>query len=332
MWDELENALAWFKAAPSRWVRSLKQDLSAAAEWIWVVLQGDFAEEQTTAQTVTGTIISMIPFVDQICDVRDVVANCKKIHEDASNKWSWVALVLTLIGLFPTLGSLAKGCFKVMFAYGRKSALHGSKAALDSDFWQASKPFVEAGILKLNDFLARPEVRKTLAVLHWDNAYKELANMARKLAAELNVGQLIKVFDECIDALQELLALVHKWGSAAMQTRVGAVLSLVKGVRDQANRQLAEVLEPVQSYLNKLGARLDVEADMNYRVYTNAVNVNSFKKPLLDAEIALWKKEKPGWVDVRSSPEYKEAKLPKIPTDHPNVNATGGPLTHQSET
>ena len=83
-------------------------------------LQGDFNDDQTTAQMVTGTVISMIPFVDQICDVRDVVANCKKINQDSANKWHWVALALTLIGLFPTLGSLVKGCFKVLFAYGRK--------------------------------------------------------------------------------------------------------------------------------------------------------------------------------------------------------------------
>ena len=153
MWEELENGLAWFKAAPSRWVQSAKQDMSAAAEWIWVVIQGDFADDQSTAQTITSTVISMIPFVDQICDVRDVVANCKKINQDTANKWAWVALVLTLIGLFPTLGSLAKGCFKILFAYGRKSALRGTKAALDSDFWKASKPFVEAGIHKLNEFL-----------------------------------------------------------------------------------------------------------------------------------------------------------------------------------
>jgi hypothetical protein len=161
-------------------------------------------------------------------------------------------------------------------------------------------------------------------VLHWDNVYKELADVARKLAAELNVGQLIKMFDECIEVLQGLLALVHKWGNAAMQTRVGALLSMVKGVRDQANRKLAEVLEPVQSYLNKLGARLDKEAEMNYR--TNAVNVHSFKRPLLDAEVARFKVERPGWVDVRAEAAYDPAKLPKIPIGHPNVKTGKGPL------
>ena len=96
MWEELENALAWYAAAPQRWVQSAGQDLSAAAEWLWVVLQGDFAEEQSTAQVVTGTVISMIPLVDQLCDMRDVVANCRKIDQDSSDKWAWLALALVV--------------------------------------------------------------------------------------------------------------------------------------------------------------------------------------------------------------------------------------------
>ena len=142
MWEELENALAWYAAAPQRWVQSAGQDLSAAAEWLWVVLQGDFAEEQSTAQVVTGTVISMIPLVDQLCDMRDVVANCRKIDQDSSDKWAWLALALTLIGLFPTLGSLVKGCLKLLFAYGRKAVLGAGKQALDAGMWAASQPWV----------------------------------------------------------------------------------------------------------------------------------------------------------------------------------------------
>jgi hypothetical protein len=96
MWDELENSLAWFKAAPGKWIESGKKNLEAAAQWIWEVIQGDFNDDQTTAQMATGMVISMIPFVDQVCDVRDVVANCKKINQDTSN-WS-----------FPNVGQLGQ--------------------------------------------------------------------------------------------------------------------------------------------------------------------------------------------------------------------------------
>lgn len=326
MWDELENALAWYATAPKRWMQSAKQDLSAAAEWIWVVLQGDFADEQSTAQVITGTVISMIPFVDQICDVRDVVANSKKINEDSSNKWAWVALVLTLIGLFPTLGSLFKGCFKVLFAYGRKAMFSAGKVALDADIWKASKPFVEAGIKKLNDFMARPEVRKALGKLKVDNPYKYLADKLREVTGSLSVAKLTQAFDSAIGALNKLLELVTKWGTAAMQSKAGALLQSVKRVRDQANSKLAEVLAPVQNWLDKLAKRLELEHSMTHRATTNITNPHSMTRLSLDAEIEAIKKAPPEWVKVRKRPLHKAAEnAPAVPPGHFDIGQTNPP-------
>jgi hypothetical protein len=321
MWEELENALAWYAAAPSRWVASAKQDLSAAAEWIWTVVQGDFAEEQTTAQTITGTVIAMIPFVDQLCDVRDLVANCRKIHEDSENKWAWVALVLTLIGLFPTLGSLAKGCFKVLFAYGRKGVLRAGSKTLDSDVWKATKPWVEAGVRKLNEFLARPEVRQTLAKLKIDNPYKYLSKLARELAGKLNTAILLKTMDGIIAVLKDLLGMVQKWGTAAMSTQAGELLKLVAHARELANRKLAEALQPVQHWLDRLARRLEVEADMNYRAYTNALNPHGYMRPTLDAEIAALKANPPEWVQVRRTAAKEPLeRCPEIVRNYPDIS------------
>jgi hypothetical protein len=321
MWEELENGLAWFKAAPSRWTASAKQDLSAAAEWIWTVLQGDFAEEQSTAQIVTGTVISMIPLVDQICDVRDVVANCKKINEDSSNRWHWVALALTLIGLFPTLGSLVKGCFKVLFAYGRKAMFSAGKTALDADMWQACRPFVESSIGKLNDFLARPEVRKTLKALKVDNPYKYLAEQLRKTAGSLSVGKLTAAFDTAIAALNKLLDLVKKWGSTGMNTQVGQLLQMVRRVRNQANRALADALAPLQNYLNRLAQRLDVEHRVTHKASTNVPNPHGDVRMSLDAEIAELRKAPPNWVKVREKGRYQAKRTPPaVPPGHFDIS------------
>ncbi|MFZ7096140.1 hypothetical protein ACOPJQ_05280 [Luteimonas dalianensis] len=297
MWDELENALAWYAAAPSRWLNSAKQDLSAAAEWIWEVLQGDFNEEQTTAQVITNTAISMIPIVDQICDVRDLVANCRKIHEDTSNKWAWVALVLTLIGLFPTLGSLVKGCLKILFSYGRRGVLTGSRAALDSDLWRATERFVEAGILKLNEFLARPAVRRAISRLRIDNIYGHLAGEVRRLAGMLTVSRLTSVFDELIGALRKFVQMIQRWGSTALGTRAGQLLESVLRVRRLANSKLAEALAPVRHWLQQLARRLDIEADMQYRAIVNARNPHAYARPRVDDELAQFERAKPEWVD-----------------------------------
>ena len=98
---DLLNAMAAIAAPVNKAIKKGQESLTDIADWLWVVIQGDFAEEQSTAQIVTGTVISMIPFVDQICDVRDICANCSKIKEDNSNPWAWIGLILTLIGLFP---------------------------------------------------------------------------------------------------------------------------------------------------------------------------------------------------------------------------------------
>lgn len=326
MWNELENALAWSTAAPSRWLAGAREDLSAAAEWIWIVLQGDFVEEQTTAQTVTGTVISMIPFVDQICDVRDVVANCKKINQDSSNRWAWVALALTLIGLFPTLGSLVKGCFKIMFAYGRKAMFQAGKTALDADMWKASKPFVEKGIGKLNDFLARPEVRRALKALKIDNPYIYLAEQLRQLAGSLSVGKLITAFDSAIAALNKLLDMVKKWGSSAMQTQAGQLLQSVKKVREQANTALADALAPVQNYLNRLAQRLDVEHRLTHKASTNVPNPHGDVRMSLDAEIVELRKSPPSWVKVGKEGEFPgRDKAPPVPQTHFDIGDMAAP-------
>ncbi|WP_247392369.1 hypothetical protein [Ralstonia pseudosolanacearum] len=297
MWDELENALAWFKSAPAGWIDSGKQNLASAAEWIWVVIQGDFAEEQSTGQVATGTVISMIPFVDQLCDVRDVVANCRKINSDASDKWAWVALVLTLIGLFPVLGSLAKGCCKILFAYGRKSVFRVGKAALDAGFWKASKPYVEAGIQTLNRHLQSPAVRRAMRAIKVVNPYHWIAAKVREVNGKLAVAELVRAFDKVLEALRYFVDLIQRWGTAAMATRAGELLKSVTHVREMMNQRLGEVLAPVNQWLKKLERRLEIEGDMLYRADVDAVNPHKYQWLTQDDEAALLTDHGAKWVD-----------------------------------
>jgi hypothetical protein len=332
--EDFYNALAWFKAAPGNFYRSGKEKLQGAAEWIWVVIQGDFAEEQSTAQIVTGTIISAIPFVDQICDVRDIVANCKKINEDTSNKWAWVALILTLIGLFPSLGSVVKGCFKILFAYGRKAMFSAGKAALDADLWKAAKPFVESGIKKVNDFLARPEVKKMLAKYKIDNPYKYLAGKMRELAGKVNVGSLTARMDEGIKALKELLGHVKKYGGSTLASKADGLIKMVDKIRRMADAKLGEALAPVKQFLDKLANRLELEHAQAYRGMTNAVNPHKFARLGLDAEIAALRKAPPAWVKVAKKAKHPAAtKAPAVPSGHFDIGPKAPrPLTNAFNT
>jgi hypothetical protein len=296
--DEFENALAWFCTAPQRWVESAKKDLSAASEWILGVVQGDFNDNASTAQVATGTVISMIPFVDQICDVRDMVANCKKINREPSEPWHWTALVLTLIGLFPTLGSLVKGCGKVIFAYVRKAG-HVSGAAP-----QIGKCINES-IGHLNDFLNRPEVQKTLQALKIDNPYKYLSTKFQDLAAKLSSDKLLKAFDEAKSAAESMLNLARKYGGTGIANKITSLLEIIDGVRRSADHMIGRAVKPVQDVLDKIARRLNVEADMAHRVHLNTVNPHGYMRMSLEAEKQAFGRAKPNWVDDTGEKKFE---------------------------
>ncbi len=314
--DEFENALAWFASAPGAWLESGRNNLEAAAQWIWEVLQGDFNENASTAQVATGTIISMIPFVDQICDVRDLVANCKKIDDEPNSSWHWISLVLTLIGLFPTLGSLLKGSLKVMFSACRKgAAASGIAPRLDI--------YVGTSISQLNKFLARPEVAKALVVLKWDNPYRTLAKEITRVAEKLNVNALKSALNEAAGAAQSMLGLVKRWGSTGIAKKAQELIDSFESVRRGAERQLANALKPIREYLFCTARQLEVDADMAHRAYLNNVNPHAFKKLSSPAEeVEAYKKHgKPDWVSDTGIEVFPPlARPPKTLKDWPRVD------------
>lgn len=332
---ELSNALAWFTAPVNSTLQKGKETVNDIADWLWVVIQGDFAEEPSTAQVVTGTVVSMIPFVDQICDVRDICANCKKINEDESNPWAWIGLILTLIGLFPVLGSLFKGIFKVLLAPVRRFMMRPlSKAGKFSGslIYKAVEPAIEQGIKELNKFLGRPEVKKLISKEASGNVYRWSAKQLRGLKAKINKTQILAVFDEHIGYLKETVEFVQKYGSSGIGKKAGDMLKVVVDIRNRANRHLGEFLAPVQDFLERLAIRLDAEG--GYKAVTNLTNVANFRKVHTDGEVQLIKNSAPKWVDVTRRIKYPKLDVcPKIPKGYPNISDSASrPLNSAFET
>jgi hypothetical protein len=296
--DEFENALAWFSAAPKRWINSARTDLSAAAEWVWGVLQGDFNDNASTAQVATGTVISMIPLVDQICDVRDVIANCKKINSETDNNSHWIALALTLLGLLPTVGSLLKGCGKVMFSSARLVA-HKTNTA------PKIVQVIDFSIKNLNRFLARPEVVKTLKTLKINNPYRYLARQLRKISAELNLAQLLNAFGDAKKAADTLLNIIKKWGGDEIVMRATGLINILENVQRLANRGFSRILRPVQDFLEQLARRLDYDADLAHRAHLNSINPHAFARVTDAEETAQFSKKLPAWADANKGLTHK---------------------------
>jgi len=94
----------------------LWRTISDSADWIWGVLKGDFEEDPATSQIIGRMILTMIPGIDQLADVQDVVNVLYRLiwRREWDVTMHWILLLITLIGLIPVLGSLAKGLLKLV--------------------------------------------------------------------------------------------------------------------------------------------------------------------------------------------------------------------------
>ncbi|WP_252718647.1 MULTISPECIES: hypothetical protein [unclassified Acinetobacter] len=185
---QARDALAWMTGEQ----KDIQEEKSI---WEWMVeaIEGDFNDNRSTGQIVFDAAISMIPFVDQICDVRDLVANCKKLNEDISDQWAWVALALTLIGLFPSLGSLVKGVLKIFFLFVRRS---GGKAVVKA---------VDSAMTWVITFLRKKQVQDYIKkYLPNVDILVYLKNEIIKVKNKLSAKELLAAFDRGIQLLDNL--------------------------------------------------------------------------------------------------------------------------------
>lgn len=268
----------------------------------------------------------MIPFVDQICDVRDICANCMKIKEDVNNPWVWVGLILTLIGLFPVLGSLFKGILAPIRRFMLKPATKVLKFS-GGNIYKLAEPAIESGITELNKFLARPAVKKAIKEAKITNIYKSIATKIREEKAIVSKQELLKVFDKLTGYLKETVNFIDKYASRGVGLKAKQMLQAVLEVRNLANQKLGVFLKPVQDFLERLAVRIDKEGDKAFKATTNVRNIHNFRRTGQDAELKSVLNNKPEWVDIAAKEKYRAlTESPEIPKDYPDIAAEEGPL------
>jgi len=81
--------------------------------WLWGMLKGDFNKDPSMSQIIVGGLISLIPVADQVCDIRDLIANFITLSDEkARTKDNYMALALTSVGIIPEVGSAIKTVVK----------------------------------------------------------------------------------------------------------------------------------------------------------------------------------------------------------------------------
>lgn len=303
----MRDALAWTTGEKEE----TKEVSSNPFVWFWEAVEGDFNENRSTSQILVDAGISMIPLVDQVCDLRDLIANCRKLSKDQSDVWNWVALVLTLIGLFPALGSLVKGVLKIFFGFVRRSG--GEKVA----------EAVNAAMSWVISFLRRRQVQEYLKLHKVDDVLKWLATEAKATRAKINASELAAAFDRAIKVLEELtnkVQYIPALGSKAKQALVD-----VKRIRLNANAHFARALKPVQDIVDTAILQLERATLQRQNGIVDAKNIH-YRGALPEAAaVALMRKRKPKWLTARPDAVYPEVNPKKVRAEVDAMAATTTP-------
>jgi hypothetical protein len=278
----------WMRDALS-WVTNWNHTGSASKEtskpihtWMWEAIQGDFNHERSGGQIAFDAAISFVPGVDQICDIRDLIADCRQLNEDIKDGAAWLSLALTLIGLFPSLGSLVKGALKIIFLFVRKHGVDHLVLAIDK------------GMTWLITYLRKREVQQYLKHIKVDEVFHWLAKKVREVIGKANKQALLNGFDRAIAVLKSLLAKVE-W-IPKVGDRAQATYGMVLKIRKEADQYIAHQVEPLQKILDAFARRLEAEAITARSGILNAGNVH-FRGTLPEADaVLLMQKHQPKWL------------------------------------
>lgn len=199
--------------------------LASAGDWLWETVQGDFNRNPTTGQIIVGGIISLIPIVDQACDVRDVVANCIALSEPADREdyAKWIALGLTCIGFVPEAGSAVKTVGKCVHRNG--SDLLGVLKQME---WLES---LASGAKTLIPWGRAP--LKWLRQFDWQKMAKEAAAGAKK------------AFQEALRRAQAAL----RYAAGAVARQLQKLIDTFRAINDRVVQVMQDIASVIQGKL-----------------------------------------------------------------------------------
>lgn len=264
LYNNLESAYNAGEDYVSRKAQEAYDATIGAVEWIWEALQGDFNTNQTTGQIAANAVLGLIPIVDQVLDCRDLIANCRQIYKDRTNTAAWVALCLTLVGLFPSLGSAIKGVLKILFLFVRKAGGDVAKA-------------IRPAMAPILSFLGNEKVRRILGISDVSVILRQVADKLSSIRGEVTVSNLKSLLDSAVQTLTDVVGKIRYFAPGDVKVWLDEAVRIVRWVQDAADRMLAPALAPVQRILDGIEDALRKQADEyspNYRADVNARTVH----------------------------------------------------------
>lgn len=120
------------------------------------VIGGDFYDDGNWLGILLSVLVGCIPFVGQLCDLRDVLANIGKLIDDGPQASEWIALIFSGVAFVPLIGDFLKHADEgAEAAGGIVKHMDDLKSPL-KEYTKEFHDFMDKNVFsKLDDFIGR---------------------------------------------------------------------------------------------------------------------------------------------------------------------------------
>jgi len=315
-------------------LRSARQQAKSAKEkavWVWEALQGDFNPNRSVGQVGLDTAVCLIPGVDTVMDVRDLIANIIAIVRTPTSGMAWFSLVLTLVGFIPELGSIAKGIVKIVFIKLRPLIRHVDDLTNASKMVKYVDEAFDAALPDIITYLRAPQVQKFLTTTRIPDIIRLCSKAVRGTAERVNPQELAKQFNEKVESVRSIVTALEPFLPAAAGQKIKMLYNGMTYVPKELSRRISSYMEPMRAVMLHIAKRLD---DMYWIAWSQQVNKGWIAPLSEQGARRLVAKHRPHWIKSGKppyqNPQFKKAKFITA-TDFESEVARGAPSLSPKE-
>ena len=298
-----------------------KPDDVGLGEWIWGALQGDFNAERSTGQIGFDMVVSLIPVVDTICDLRDLCANVRQYRKDPNNKITLFFIATTAIGFFPEIGTVAKSALRLVWVYLKPIIKHADDITNISKLAAATNRACDAALPKITEYLQHNQVVQWATNGKLPDMYQFVAKTIREASDKLSPAMLGQFFNEKIDSLKDLLQKIRFIVPSTIREHIDDFIKFIDTKGRAISAAIQGFVQPVRTVLKVFAKRLD---DHAWKAQTQRTNKgwiapisDSGSAKLINAKKPKYAKKRP---PVMKHPplEMMAEEIQKMTKEHPN--------------
>ncbi|MGG7603076.1 hypothetical protein [Massilia sp. BKSP1R2A-1] len=290
-----------------------KPDDIGLGEWIWGALQGDFNAERTTGQIGFDMVVSLIPVVDTLCDLRDLCANIRQYRADPKNTVTLFFIATTVVGFIPEFGTVVKSALRLVWVYLKPLAKHADDITNTSKLIAAAGRACDAALPKISEYLQHNRVAKWATDGKLPDIYKFMAETIREAGDKVDPAKLKAMLDEKFEDLRALLGKIRPILPSNIRERLDELMRFTDAKRSVFTAAVTTFAKPVKTVLKIIVKKLD---DQAWKVETYRTNRGWIAPISQSGSAKLINANPPRWATKRR----KRMKYPPIEMPLEQVN------------